>query len=269
MKHKAKVGIILSIISCSFLFYAYSSGITGLTMKNENGGCTCHGAEPSTDVTVTIVGPDQLSVNETGTYTVTITGGPLVRGGVNIAASFGLLEPGDSLQKIGDELTHLSPKSPVDSAVTFQFEYTAPDTVGEQILYTNGNSVNFEQGAFGDEWNFAPNKIITVLSSHMAVKDNNELTSYSLKQNYPNPFNSVTNMQYAIGSLPDGKAGRQFVSLKIFDVLGNKVATLVNEEKEPGQYNVAFDAAGLSSGVYFYKLTSGNYTSTRKMILSK
>ena len=103
----------------------------------------------------------------------------------------------------------------------------------------------------------------------MAVKDNNELTSYSLKQNYPNPFNSVTNMQYAIGSLPDGKAGRQFVSLKIFDVLGNKVATLVNEEKEPGQYNVAFDAAGLSSGVYFYKLTSGNYTSTRKMILSK
>ena len=61
----------------------------------------------------------------------------------------------------------------------------------------------------------------------------------------------------------------EFVTLKVFDVIGNEVATLVNEEKSTGSYEVNFDAKGLSSGIYFYKLTAGNFIETKKMILIK
>jgi subtilisin family serine protease len=85
---------------------------------------------------------------------------------------------------------------------------------------------------------------------------------FSLSQNYPNPFNPATSMQYAIGS-------RQFVSLKVYDVLGNEVAALVNEEKEPGVYDVSFDGSNLSSGLYFYKLQAGSFSEIKKMLLLK
>jgi len=81
-----------------------------------------------------------------------------------------------------------------------------------------------------------------------------------LLQNYPNPFNPTTSRQYAIGS-------RQFVTLKVYDLLGIEIATLVNEEKPAGEYEIKFNASGLPSGIYFYQLRSGNYTETKKMVL--
>jgi len=94
--------------------------------------------------------------------------------------------------------------------------------------------------------------------------------TYLLQQNYPNPFNPSTTIRYEI---PD----RSFVTIKIYDVLGNEIATLVNEEKPAGSYEVEFSAKGgsasggnaysLPSGVYFYTLSSDNYLSTKKMIL--
>jgi hypothetical protein len=72
-------------------------------------------------------------------------------------------------------------------------------------------------------------------------------TGFELSQNYPNPFNPVTNLEFGIPNLG-------FVSLKIYDVIGRELVTLVNEVKEPGYYNIKFNAAGLSSGVYFYRL---------------
>ena len=90
--------------------------------------------------------------------------------------------------------------------------------------------------------------------------------SYILNQNYPNPFNPSTNIQYSIGS-------RQFVSLKVYDLLGREIATLVNEEKPAGSYEVEFSATGegssLTSGIYFYKLQAGDYTEVKKMIFMK
>ena len=83
-----------------------------------------------------------------------------------------------------------------------------------------------------------------------------------LFQNYPNPFNPSTNIQYAISS-------RQIVSLKVYDVLGNEVATLVNEEKPAGIYEVIFNASNFSSGIYFYQLRSGSFIDVKKMILLK
>ncbi len=93
--------------------------------------------------------------------------------------------------------------------------------------------------------------------------------SYFLLQNYPNPFNPVTNIQYSVGSLPNGEAGRQFVTLKVYDILGNVVATLVNEYRPAGKYEVVFDASSQPSGIYFYQLETDNFIGTRKMILLK
>lgn len=84
--------------------------------------------------------------------------------------------------------------------------------------------------------------------------------NYSLLQNYPNPFNPSTNIQYEVSN-------KQFVTLKVYDVLGKKVATLVNEEKPAGSYQVNWNASNLSSGIYFYKLQAGSFVETKKMIL--
>jgi hypothetical protein len=91
-------------------------------------------------------------------------------------------------------------------------------------------------------------------------------TTFALQQNYPNPFNPITSIQYAVGS-------RQFVSLKVYDILGNEVATLVNEVKPAGQYKVEFNPGSSiknpASGIYFYQLNSGDYNQTKKMVLMK
>jgi len=83
---------------------------------------------------------------------------------------------------------------------------------------------------------------------------------FTLEQNYPNPFNPSTTINYEI-------AEQRLVNLKVFDILGNEVAVLVNEEKNTGSYEVDFDATGLSSGIYFYKLQAGDFVQTKKMIL--
>ncbi len=87
-------------------------------------------------------------------------------------------------------------------------------------------------------------------------------SDYQLSQNYPNPFNPNTTIKYAIP-----KAG--LVTIKVYNILGNEIATLVNEEKRPGEYSVIFNGLNLSSGIYFYRITSGKFTETKKLILMK
>ena len=84
--------------------------------------------------------------------------------------------------------------------------------------------------------------------------------SYTLLQNYPNPFNPSTKIKYQIPDL-------SFVTIKVFDVLGNEIATLVNEELLAGEYEVDFNATILTSGIYFYQLNSADFIQTKKMIL--
>jgi len=86
------------------------------------------------------------------------------------------------------------------------------------------------------------------------------LNSYELVQNYPNPFNPETVISYQLPTISN-------VTLKIFDVLGNEVSTLINEEQDPGSYNIPFSGEKLSSGVYFYQLKAGDFVSTKKMVL--
>jgi len=85
---------------------------------------------------------------------------------------------------------------------------------------------------------------------------------YSLSNNYPNPFNPATTIKYQIPEI-------SFVVLKVYDVLGNEITTLVNEEKSIGSYKVEFDATGLPSGTYFYRIQAGNFVETKKMVLMK
>jgi hypothetical protein len=96
------------------------------------------------------------------------------------------------------------------------------------------------------------------------VQDDNMQTSipskFTVRQNYPNPFNPTTSIQYEVSN-------RQFVSLKVYDILGNEVATLVNSEKPAGVYEVEWNAIGLPSGAYFYQLQTEGYVETKKMIL--
>jgi len=99
--------------------------------------------------------------------------------------------------------------------------------------------------------------------------DKEFISEFSLYQNYPNPFNPITNIKFRIANLPDGKAGFGLVTLKVYDVLGNEVATLINEEKQPGEYEVEFDASVLASGIYFYTIKAGDFSSTKKLILLK
>jgi hypothetical protein len=86
--------------------------------------------------------------------------------------------------------------------------------------------------------------------------------SYILTQNYPNPVTSETSIEYSIPQ-------RSFVTLAVYDVLGNEVATLVNEEKEKGVFTVRFNASDLASGIYFYKLAAGSFIITKKMFISR
>ena len=92
---------------------------------------------------------------------------------------------------------------------------------------------------------------------------------FELSQNYPNPFNPSTKIKFAISSnvIASEAKQSQFVTLKIYDILGNLIATLVDEEKSSGEYEVVFNGSGLSSGIYFYQLQAGSFVETKKMIL--
>jgi hypothetical protein len=130
---------------------------------------------------------------------------------------------------------------------------------GERIVYDNLTPQNINGGTI----------IIKSFSGEKLVAAESNLSSpveYSLTQNYPNPFNPSTIIKYSIPETGN-------VQLKVYDIIGNEVATLVNETKSPGSYEVSFNASQLSSGVYIYLLRatgSGQvFVQTRKMILMK
>jgi hypothetical protein len=100
------------------------------------------------------------------------------------------------------------------------------------------------------------------------VEEENVPEEFVLYQNYPNPFNPSTKIKFTI-PLVETTRRVVFTTLLVFDVLGNEIATLVNEEKSPGAYEVEFNGTGLTSGMYFYTLNVGSYSETKKMILLK
>ena len=102
--------------------------------------------------------------------------------------------------------------------------------------------------------------ILTDLTTEEDIPDN-----YYLSQNYPNPFNPITQIDFAIPA----KSSNSYVTLKVFDILGTEIRTLVSEIKPPGKYSVNLSSTGLSSGIYFYQLQVGDFTQTRKLTILK
>jgi hypothetical protein len=120
--------------------------------------------------------------------------------------------------------------------------------------------------------NYSSNTV-SVLLNNAAFPTSVEQTSFTtqvpktfeLAQNYPNPFNPTTVIEYEI----PGIGSQYHVSLRVFDLLGREVATLVNEKKSSGKYDVPWNASGLSSGVYFYRLQAGENVQVKKLMLLK
>jgi len=100
-----------------------------------------------------------------------------------------------------------------------------------------------------------------------SVEDEITVAEFELEQNYPNPFNPTTKIKFTIPNIVSSFSLR--TTLIVYDVLGNEIATLVNEVKAAGNYEVNFNAKDLPSGIYFYQLQAGNFSATKKMILHK
>jgi len=116
--------------------------------------------------------------------------------------------------------------------------------------------------ATGGSIDLAPTNNPLTIGIITDVEDETIPTSYSLSQNYPNPFNPSTTIRYTIPK-------QSFVTLKVYNVLGEEIKTLVNKELNIGVYEVNFNASGFASGIYFYSLKTGDFVSTKKLILIK
>jgi hypothetical protein len=155
----------------------------------------------------------------------------------------------------------------------FEIERKSADSQFRTIGYVNGHGTTTEQQTYS----YVDKKLETgkyvyrlkQIDFNGSYEYSNEINvdveapaQYSLDQNYPNPFNPSTMIKYSIAK--DG-----FVNVSIFNLLGEKVATLVNDNMKAGSYDVNFNASQLSSGIYFYSIESGEFKAVRKMILMK
>ncbi len=160
-----------------------------------------------------------------------------------------------------------SPTTPdMDSSVYYAEPHATVSRHGDRILFGSNWRQQVEIDTSIDSYILDFRKLVNVNDDRILP------TEVMLGQNYPNPFNPTTNFELRIGnfSAKGGSAsGGEFVSLKVFDILGREVATLVDERRQPGVYTVRWEASALPSGVYFYRLNAGNFVQTKKMILMK
>ncbi len=128
----------------------------------------------------------------------------------------------------------------------------------DSIEYTDSDYENTYPTAFAAGLEYVFKNFTTGLEQNLPTV----FREFQLKQNYPNPFNPTTKISY---SLPE----QNYVSLKVFDVLGREVSELINKDQQVGNYEVEFNATNLTSGVYFYKIQAGDFVETKKMVLMK
>lgn len=262
---------VITIILFEFDANSSSIGITGLTRKDPGSvGCVCHGEHIPTDsIEVLITGPDSVAVNDTVLYQVKITGGIGIKGGFDLASWTGDLDTAytdTTVRKQNSELTHKMPKSFFNDTATWTVKYKAPPTPQYDTLYAVANSTNnngIEDTV--DLWNFSENFPIKVYYPIGIINTNGIAASFHLYQNYPNPFNPDTKIKFEISYLKNNTNAN--VELSIYDIQGKRIEILVSSKLKPGIYEFTFNAAGLASGIYFYRLTADKFNETKKMIL--
>ena len=173
----------------------------------------------------------------------------------------GFYEPGTSFSK------HLAVT--IDGGIIVNSViYNSPSTITLKVTTTNGTSgartitvTNPDGQTVSSAAIFTYNS--AKVSSPTGVETSSNVpTTYNLSQNYPNPFNPSTRISFQVP-----EAGN--VNVSVYDILGNKVTTLVNESKQAGEYEITFDASRLSSGVYFYQMQTDHFTATKKMTVIK
>ena len=145
-----------------------------------------------------------------------------------------------------------------------------PGYIGLSMLDDNTIMMTGGYSTPGGNTNFTPldsTMFITLNVTDVKNESNSVVDNWELSQNYPNPFNPSTKIKFEIPKQVGND--NSFVTLRVYDVLGNEVATLLDEEKPAGTYEVTFNAANLPSGIYVYRLSAGSYAKTRKMILLK
>ena len=127
-------------------------------------------------------------------------------------------------------------------------------------------------GSTGGSTGFIGKLYKTSIGTLVGIDDykNNIPSEFQLYQNFPNPFNPTTKIKYTIPDVETRHASSlQMVTVKVYDVLGNEITTLVNESQAAGSYEVEFDGSKIPSGVYFYQLKAGQFIETKKMVLLK
>jgi len=162
-----------------------------------------------------------------------------------IAGQYGWFGAASNYTQFSVPLTYFSANTPDSASLWISVS---------QDTSQSSDSVNIGTVFFVDDLAFS--------GTATGVEDNSQPYSFKLNQNYPNPFNPTTTISYSIPK-------STFVSLKVYDILGNEVATLVNGEKSAGYYQLKFNGSKLASGVYFYRLTAGNKTDVKKLLLTK
>jgi len=205
--------------------------------------------------------PDTMQVNEQDTSFVIVRNTGDSRWSGNQGYYFGQIDTGVPIFSAPVYINDLQDDIPTFGGIfrgrpkTFIIKPTAPSVTGTYVT-------KWSMGKDGLGWFGEPLELIIVVMGPSGIFDEGEITDYSVSQNYPNPFNPTTKIKFSIPK-------STHVSLKVYDILGNEVATLVNEEKLAGNYEVEFDAGRLSSGIYFYKLLSGSFSQIKKMLLLK
>ncbi len=260
---------------CGYQFLL-SSGIVGQTLKPGVGsfvinGCFCHSDSLDSSVRVWIEGPDSLQSGTEGLYTVSVYKDSNIAAGFDVAAFFGEMgivdsigtqlmtyNPGaDSL-----EVTHTQPKFATSDTISWQFKYRAPTTPGiVDTLYSVSNSVNADGGPGPeDRWNFGENFLVYVTGATAVKPQANLAGSFSLYQNFPNPFNPSTTISFDMPVSSD-------IELTVYDIEGREVETVATGRYQAGFHVVQFNANGLASGIYFYRLLVNDHSSMKKMVL--
>jgi len=193
--------------------------------------------------------------SDTYTQTISINGTPVTSSSVPISTlvdAYGTMTiPGGASYealRIREELT-------ISGITTVNFSFISKNGAQVNVNAVSSNPPN--SGMISVDGTTYYDGLVTSVEQISELPNN-----YKLRQNYPNPFNPSTNIEY---SIPEAS----FVELKVYDVLGNEVATLVNKEQTAGVYRADFSGNGLASGLYIARITAGNYTSSIKMTLMK
>ncbi len=251
--------IIISLIILTTELYSWPNGISQRTKKSNNLGCgLCHYS--GTVNSGFFSGPDTVFKGQSIQFTFTINKVSSGKGGVDIAAYNGLLDTlggGMYLKILDQELVHKQGITFSGNTLSINFLYVAPNYEGTDTLYAT-----FDIGYTGS-WRWAPNKVL-IIKPYIGISNNTHPVQYELYQNYPNPFNPYTIISYSLKY-------NTFVNLDIYNIEGKLIATLINEYQKTGKYSIPFSISNypLSSGVYFYRLTTDKSSEIKSMMLVK